>query len=59
MTTTFVTLKDLFTVTCIGCGSTDVDLSVDACDQCGNSVNAECNACGRKFDGHEFKKRQV
>ena len=59
MTTTFVTLNDLFTVKCKHCGSEDVDLSIDVCDQCGNSVNAECNKCGRKFNGHDFKTRQV
>ena len=50
----YLRLTDLFTVTCRRCGGTDVDLLADACDQCGNSVVAECNACGQRFDGHDF-----
>ena len=47
-------LDDLFTVTCRNCGSTDVDLTAEDCDQCGLSVNAECNSCGASFNGHGF-----
>ena len=47
-------LTDLFTVTCKKCGSTDVDLFGDNCEQCGLSVIAECNKCKSRFDGHDF-----
>jgi hypothetical protein len=49
-------LTDLFTVTCRQCGSTDVDLSVDSCGQCGDTVEAECNGCGAVFRSHDFTR---
>ena len=47
---------DKFYVTCCKCGSTDVDLSVDSCEQCGNNIEAECNVCKSVFRYHVFKQ---
>jgi DNA-directed RNA polymerase subunit RPC12/RpoP len=59
MTKRYLNLKDLFVIRCKSCGSTDIDLSVDACYECGNGINAECNKCGKEFLGHDFKKIEI
>jgi uncharacterized Zn finger protein len=55
----FITLEDLFTIKCKKCGSEDVDLMVEECGECGNTINAECNNCGIKYKYHDFKEVEV
>jgi len=55
----FVGLTDLFEVRCKMCGSTDVDLMVDSCKECGNTIEACCNKCKAVYKYHDFKKIKV
>ncbi len=52
-------LVDYFLITCKKCGSSNVDLGVDKCGECGNTVKGECNDCGSEFDPHAFKMREM
>lgn len=52
----YIYLKDMFETKCKTCSSTDVDLSVNECSICGNSIIAECNSCGTKYEPHDFAK---
>jgi len=57
--TRFLNLKDLFTITCNKCGSTDVDIHAEECHECGVCISGECNNCGNKYDYHDFKQIKV
>ena len=50
----YLQFTDCFKVICKKCRSTDVDISVDYCHQCGGNVEGECNKCGNKFSYHDF-----
>ncbi len=55
MTTRFEHLEDKFEIKCKACGSTDVDLTVNFCEECGYTIDAKCNSCGSKYNYHDFK----
>ena len=52
----YLTLSDVFTVTCNNCGSSDVDLHGDYCEVCGVELNGCCNNCGSSFNYHDFER---
>lgn len=52
----YLKFSDLFEINCKKCGSNDVNTYVDHCEECGDSINAECNVCGSKYDYHEFER---
>lgn len=51
----FLTLKDKFKIMCRQCNSEDVDLSVEDCVECGDTVLGVCNKCGSKYSYHAFE----
>jgi len=53
----FIKLTDLFEVKCKICGSIDVDLYTDNCNQCGDSISATCNNCKNRYCYHDFKQK--
>ena len=55
----FLRLTDLFEIKCKKCGSTDVDLSADTCEECGHTIDAYCNKCKSQYKYHDFKKIPV
>jgi ribosomal protein L37E len=55
----FQQLEDLFTITCKKCGSTDVDLSINECQECGNNIEARCRNCKQEYKYHDFKEIEV
>lgn len=50
----YLHFKDLFEVRCKKCGSINVDLEPDVCEECGIIIDAECNDCKSKFNYHDF-----
>ena len=52
----FLRLTDLFEIKCRKCGSIDVTLSVDECEECGNTVSAYCSKCKSNYEYHDFKQ---
>ena len=51
----YITLEDKFKIICRVCGSEEVYLGVDECEECGNTVSADCNKCHAKFRYHDFE----
>jgi len=51
----YVGFEDRFEVTCKNCGSKKVDLSVEKCETCGDSISGFCNDCKAEFKYHDFK----
>ena len=55
----FQALEDLFIVTCKKCYSTKVDLTIDTCGECGDTIHALCRNCGQEYKYHDFKEIEV
>jgi len=55
----YVNIYDKFLVRCKRCGSTNVSLMVNNCEECGDTVSASCNNCKNKFDYHDFEEMEV
>ncbi len=51
----YLRLTDLFEIKCKKCNSSDIDLTGDYCEECGNTITANCNTCGNKYNYHDFK----
>lgn len=52
----YLELTDFVTITCVNCGSTNVDLIPEYCEQCGNVINSRCNNCGLEHEYHNFEQ---
>jgi predicted RNA-binding Zn-ribbon protein involved in translation (DUF1610 family) len=52
----YIQFEDKFEVICKTCGSKNVSLSVDECEECGNTISGYCNQCRTKFNYHDFEK---
>ena len=52
----FIYATDLFDIRCKKCGSIGVDFWIEACEECNNHVNFECDNCDNKFEYHKFEQ---
>lgn len=52
----FLNLTDFFLIKCKRCGSENIEISVEECSECGDSVKGECNDCHLEYKYHNFAK---
>jgi hypothetical protein len=52
----YLDCKDFFTIKCKKCGSEDIGLMANHCDECGDYIDVCCNQCGLEYNYHDFKQ---
>ena len=50
----FENIRDYIEIKCKKCGSSNVELSVNECVECGSIIECECNDCKAEYNYHDL-----
>jgi len=52
----FEKIEDYIEFKCKKCGSNDIWIYAEECNECGLYINSECNSCKAEYKYHDFKQ---